>query len=508
MYSLGLDVGRDDDTVEWARSGSDGEKVDAWGAVSATVGAGQDGTLRIADGRSPVDHITTGFLTRLGASEPVIVGATPYGAEALLGAVLGDVIRDNTAAHGDAPDAIGLVHADGLDQFRSSLLVEAARVAGIPPERVVLVPKSAAEGAAAELDDLGEAPPGAAGAAAAACAVFSDDDERRAGAAALGAGVAAAVAAAVIGTRVLDGGIATAAGTLAGPVGAPLAAGPAGTPLAAGPGGSALSSGPAGAPITAGPGGTPLGPTGTQLAPGPNGAPLAGPQGSPLTTAARVSRPRWLPAAVVGGAAAVAVVVGVAVVAAQGDDEPPLDDVAVTESAAAEVTGVAEVTEVAEAAESTGERATVTRATAAETVAQSTTTTSEAATTSTLLSFDLAAFAGEWNSECQPFLAGDGASGGRWIFEVTGGTTMDVTLVGVDYTTVDCSDGGEIIVVQGPVVFDVYGMGTVEGREAFLAMSEIYGNVAIATSGDELFFGIGGGGPPSAFEPQLNGTRR
>lgn len=498
MYSLGLDVGRDDDMVEWARSA--GAKVDAWGAVSAAVGAGHDGTLRIADGRSPVDHVTTGFLTRLGASEPVIVGATPYGAEALLGAILGDVIRDNTAAHGDPPDAIGLVHVDGLDQFRSSLLVEAARVAGIPPDRVVLVPKSAAEGAAAELDDLGEAPPGAVGAAAAACAVFGDDDERRAGAAALGAGVAAAVAAAVIGTRVLDGGVATAAGALAGP---------AGTPLTAGPVGSALSSGPAGAPITTGPGGTPLGPTGTQLAPGPAGAPMAGPQGGPLTTAARVGRPRWLPAAVVGGAAAVAVLVGVAVVAAQGgDDEPAPAVVAVTESAATEVTEVAEVAEVTEAAESTGDRATVTRETAAETVTQSTTTTTEAATTTTLPSFDLAAFAGEWDSECQPFLAGDGASNGRWAFEVTGGSTMNVTLVGVDYTTADCSDAGEVTIVQGPVVFDVYGTATVEGREAFLAMTDLYGNVAIATSGDQLFFGIGGGAPPSAFEPQLNGTRR
>ncbi len=108
-------------------------------------------------------------------------------------------------------------------------------------------------------------------------------------------------------------------GASMGPTGAPSgAAGPAGTPVG--------SAGPTGTPIQgAGPTGTPIqgaGPAGTPLdGAGPAGTPLDG--AGPETSHVPVPkvRPRWVTAAVVGGAVAVVAVAGV-VVLAQGDDAP------------------------------------------------------------------------------------------------------------------------------------------------------------------------------------------
>lgn len=479
MYSLGIDLAGDAHAVTWARSPDVDAptRIDASGSVPAVVGAAPDGTLRVsASGRTP-EHEASGFIDRLGSSDPIIVGTTPYGPEALLAAVLDEVVRISTTELGDTPAAIGVVH-DDWDLFRCSLLVEAARVAGVPPDRVVLVPRAAATTAAAEVGAPDGTPAiAAAGGAAIAAATLSDERSRRAGgAAAIGTGLAGAVAASTIGARVLDAGTATAVGAAAGPAGVPLSSGPTGAPAA----------GPAGAPLT-----------------GPAGQPLeGGPTGEPLATAAKASRPRWLTAALAGGAAAVVATVAVVGVTTRGDGE--------TAASPPSATAAPNTTPASDAAggPAAGGSTTVAVAPASTEPATTMGTTSTSIPATTLPVFALAPFAGDWEMVCEPFLAGDGASAGRWSFEVTGGDTMDVVVQGVDYTTSDCSDAGTVLALQQPMTLRIVGIAPVEGVDAFVTVSNVYGIVALAVSGDQLRIGVGGDQPPTSFEPELTAVRR
>ncbi len=162
MYRLGCDLGVD--TTTWSRVpvGVD-PTSSAVGSVPSVVAVGTDGELRVVGPDSAADaEVTTRFVDALGASEPVMVGGTPYGVEALVGCVLAEVVAVNVAQTGAVPAKFALVHDDDLDPYRRSLLTEAARSAGISVEQFVLVRRSDAD--AADDDDA------AAGAAAVAAA--------------------------------------------------------------------------------------------------------------------------------------------------------------------------------------------------------------------------------------------------------------------------------------------------------------------------------------------------
>ena len=336
-YRIGIEVGAANTT--WAtvsREGSGAERLDG-GTVESIAGL-VDGQLVVgAEASDParVQEATHGFVDRLGESEAILVGGTPYGAEALVGRLIASVIRTATDRLGAAPGAVVIVHDDTLDEFRVGLLTEAARVAGVPMADVVMVSRSEARAAAPSpmvptgLETVTGASllgwmrrPAAAGAAGAG-GIGAAEVGLAVGGAAAGAAGTAAIAAAGLGD-----GVATASAAMAPP------AGPAGTPLtpptAAGPAGSPLSP-PAAAPGTpltppAGPTGTPLtptaGPTGTML-PGP----AAGAEGTPLTPTtssaggvAKALRPRRLP--IIIGASVAAVAVVAAVVVAVNNDDP------------------------------------------------------------------------------------------------------------------------------------------------------------------------------------------
>jgi hypothetical protein len=324
VYSVGCVVG--DGEVTWSRAvhGHDGVSMAHRGSFSSVVGVGSNGELQVAANDAnaePLDDETSGFVSALGSSEPIMVAGTPYGAEALVAVLLSHIVDTNTTAMGAPPDLFAIVHDDDLDAFRASLLTEAARLAGLSAEQVVLVTRSAA----AEASRDGDASSGGASIVLAGYAPDAGDGDGTALAA--GAAGLAAGGAVGLGAHLADGQVASAAGTVAGPTGTPLATagpsgttmGPTGTPIgSAGPTGTPLgSAGPAGSPIgSAGPAGSPLGST------GPAGTPLQ-PDGSTTSHAfVPKPRPRWIPAAIAGGAVAVVAVVGVVVVAAQ-DDNPP-----------------------------------------------------------------------------------------------------------------------------------------------------------------------------------------
>ncbi len=152
-YTVGCVVGLE--SVGWSRAVREqGEaSVGASGSLRSAVGVDGDGQLQVVgDDPGGLADETSGFVAALGGSEPIMVGGTPYGPEALVAVVLSAIIDVNVAATGDRPDLLAIVHDDDLDAYHTSLLIEAARLAGLENERVVLVNHSAARDAGPEGD--------------------------------------------------------------------------------------------------------------------------------------------------------------------------------------------------------------------------------------------------------------------------------------------------------------------------------------------------------------------
>jgi actin-like ATPase involved in cell morphogenesis len=84
------------------------------------------------------------FKRRLGDETPYLLGGAPYGAEALMGRLLADVVGTATERLGAAPDEVVLTHPATWGAYKTDLLHEAGRVAGL--DRVTLLgePQAAA----------------------------------------------------------------------------------------------------------------------------------------------------------------------------------------------------------------------------------------------------------------------------------------------------------------------------------------------------------------------------
>ena len=343
-HAVGIDLRSQQ--CSWAVAFPDPPSVD--GSVgAAAVALANDGTFFAGDAAHEADPSTasgvvTELLDHLGASTPTIVGGTPYGVESLVAVLFSSLLADARRTHGD-PVVVVLVCDDDLDQFRAGLLVEAARLAGVPIADVVVVARSAARAAAAVLCDAAPANlVDAAGASLLGLLERPDPFVVPPGGPSAGIGAVAGVVAgaglmsgAVLGADALaaSGGIAQAAAPAlgVGPAGAPLTAGPAGTPLAAGPTGTPLGAGPVGTPhggVPAGPTGAPLSPT-TPLSAGPVGTPLAaGPVGTALVGGVKTARRTW---PFIAGATAVVIIGGVGVMFALGGGDTPASSSSVTD---------------------------------------------------------------------------------------------------------------------------------------------------------------------------------
>jgi hypothetical protein len=430
--ALGIDVA--DDVTRWAVVG--GGRVLGSGEVPsvATVGA----------------TVVAGAVGRLGEAEPVMVDGVPFGAEALVGRLLAAVLGDARARFGDL--AVALVHADDLDEYRRSLLVEAARVGEVAP--VTMVPASTANAAT-------PCPPDDPCAAAAGAAATLAEDEP-AGAAFAAGGIAAGIAGGAgvgIGAGAVVAGADGATTTTAPTTGT----GPVGTPLA-----------------PAGPSGTPLGPSGTSL--GPSGTPL-GPSGTPLPAA----RPK-LPLVLAGAAVAVVVVVGavIAVVGGGGGGDGGVEAVAPAD------------TSVPAPADETG---------------TPTTAPSDAGTDTPVAGsdgVDLNAYVGSWRFACEPYI--DGSGGGSrhdFALEQTGTDALTLTVTGYDHTTDDCSDAGTPVISMD-YQLTVVETTVVDGTPAIVVRDEgdgTAGLLGVDGSGSLQVGGFEGPDVPGAFDPENSGRR-
>ncbi|MBI4932975.1 MAG: hypothetical protein HY828_03790 [Actinobacteria bacterium] len=461
-YRVGIDVGSAHTTWAVVAGSSDGT-VDS-GTIESAVGVLPDGQLVAGSALAGATTVVRDFVPRLGDSAPVMVGTTPYGAEALTALLVATVVDTARRQHGSDPTAVVMIHDDGLDQYRAGQLTEAARLAGIAPSAIVLAARSDATAA-------GGTSVAAGGAKLGWARVPDPVAPAAAGGVAMGAAGGAAVAATGIGAAALiaDSGAATASAAApiapAGPAGTPLApTGPAGTPLQpAGPSGTPLQpAGPTGTPIqpAAGPGGTPLqppaaGPGGTPLTPGagPAGSPLPGatppptvPVTAPVTTGIGVPKPKiptWVTIAA-GGAAVVAVGVGIAVIASGDDENPTL--------------GGSEV--VVDATDANGDPVTIV---------------SDGGGTDTTLGggtggeqFDLTPILGTWLQPCEPFFDGSGASQGSMTLESPGPNLLTWVIDGGDAASADCSGGFESAITV-TYQLSVTNAGESAGVQAFVA---------------------------------------
>ncbi len=103
------------------------------------------------------DAVATEFKRRMGDETPIILSGTPYGAEALTGALLGWVVERVSEEMGDRPSSLVLAHPANWGPYKLDLLREASRLAGYPDP--VFVPEpvaAAAHYAGAERMEVGE----------------------------------------------------------------------------------------------------------------------------------------------------------------------------------------------------------------------------------------------------------------------------------------------------------------------------------------------------------------
>lgn len=86
------------------------------------------------------------FKRRLGDPVPIIVGGTPYGAEALMAELLEAIVGQVTRREGQEPNLVVLTHPANYSEYKRGLLLESARLAGLGLDRVRLItePEAAA----------------------------------------------------------------------------------------------------------------------------------------------------------------------------------------------------------------------------------------------------------------------------------------------------------------------------------------------------------------------------
>lgn len=149
-YTLGVDLG----TTFTAAAVDDGS-----GPVPVTLGSNSDAmpsVVAIRDGEPVTGEAAEEILRttpaagvreakrRLGDSTPLILDGAPYGAEAVMGLLLADVLRVVTEQRGAAPAGVVLSHPANWGDFKKDLLSDTARVAGLEDVGLITEPQAAA----------------------------------------------------------------------------------------------------------------------------------------------------------------------------------------------------------------------------------------------------------------------------------------------------------------------------------------------------------------------------
>jgi molecular chaperone DnaK (HSP70) len=150
-YSLGIDLGTTYSAAATARD--DRVEIFQLGERAATIPSivvlradGEVLTGDAAERRSLGEPTRTAreFKRRLGDPTPIILGGTPYGAEALLAHLLRAIVARVTEQSGGAPDAIVVTHPASYGAYKIDLLEQAIRQADVANVTLLTEPEAAA----------------------------------------------------------------------------------------------------------------------------------------------------------------------------------------------------------------------------------------------------------------------------------------------------------------------------------------------------------------------------
>lgn len=150
-YVLGIDLG----TTFSAAALGEGGRVEIFTlgtvapAVPSVVLLREDGEVLIgeaAERRSITEPTRTGreFKRRLGDPAPLLLGGTPYGAEALMARLLRAIVDAATERQGAPPARITVTHPANYGAYKRDLLAEMVRLADVGEVEFLTEPEAAA----------------------------------------------------------------------------------------------------------------------------------------------------------------------------------------------------------------------------------------------------------------------------------------------------------------------------------------------------------------------------
>lgn len=150
-YQLGVDLGTTWTAAAVARGGQ--VRMVGLGnraaAIPSVVHQAHDGTTLTgdaADRRGPSEplRVAREFKRRLGDPTPVLLGGTPYSAEALLGTMLDAVVTRVMEREGGPPSHLAVTHPANWGPYKTELFEQSVGMAGIPAASTLTEPEAAA----------------------------------------------------------------------------------------------------------------------------------------------------------------------------------------------------------------------------------------------------------------------------------------------------------------------------------------------------------------------------
>lgn len=142
LYHLGVDLGTTYCAAAVLRDGQPAPEVVTLGAsnpvMPSVVLLRADGTVlhgEAAERRAVEEPTRVGreFKRRLGDATPLVLGGTPYGAEALMARLLRAIVALVTEREGQAPSSVTLTHPANYGPYKLEQMREVANSAGLDP---------------------------------------------------------------------------------------------------------------------------------------------------------------------------------------------------------------------------------------------------------------------------------------------------------------------------------------------------------------------------------------
>jgi molecular chaperone DnaK len=150
-YQLGVDLGTTYTAAAIHRDGK-AEIVslgDRSAAIPSVVFLRSDEEILTGDaanrrGITEPSRVAREFKRRVGDTTPLLLGGTPYSAESLMAKLLGWVVATVSKQEGGPPDEIAVSHPANWGPFKTDLLGQAVRLAGLAQAEMLTEPQAAA----------------------------------------------------------------------------------------------------------------------------------------------------------------------------------------------------------------------------------------------------------------------------------------------------------------------------------------------------------------------------